>query len=86
MHELDRAFGGFLRGQVAYAGLSAGIALVALLVVGAPVAVADGDIVRLEPEGRTPIVFEPWYRVGGRRDGAWRLTWLGLADDAEAGA
>lgn len=54
--------------------------------VGAPVAVADGDTVRLEPEGRAPIVFEPWYRAGGRHDGAWRLTWLGLADDAEAGA
>jgi DUF1680 family protein len=49
---------------------------------GAPKAVADGDTIRLEPEGRTPIVFEPWYRAGGRHDGAWRLTWLGLAGDA----
>ena len=49
---------------------------------GAPVAVADGETIRLEPEGRAPIVFEPWYRAGGRHDGAWRLTWLGLADDA----
>jgi predicted PurR-regulated permease PerM len=40
MHELDRAFGGFLRGQVMYAGISAAVALVALLVVGAPVAIA----------------------------------------------
>jgi DUF1680 family protein len=54
--------------------------------VGAPVAVADGETVRLEPQGRAPILFEPWYRAGGRRDGAWRLTWLGLADDAGAGA
>lgn len=49
---------------------------------GAPMAVADGDTIRLEPEGRAPIVFEPWYRAGGRHDGAWRLTWLGLAGDA----
>jgi DUF1680 family protein len=48
---------------------------------GSPVAVADGDTIRLEPEGRAPIVFEPWYRAGGRHDGAWRLTWLGLAGD-----
>lgn len=54
--------------------------------VGAPLAIADGETVRLEPEGRAPIVFEPWYRAGGRRDGAWRLTWLGLADNVEAGA
>jgi hypothetical protein len=48
---------------------------------GAPVAVAEGETIRLEPEGRAPIVFEPWYRAGGRHDGAWRLTWLGLAED-----
>jgi len=45
-----------------------------------PVAVADGESIRLEPEGRAPIVFEPWYRAGGRNDGVWRLTWLGLAE------
>jgi len=49
---------------------------------GAPKVVADGDTIRLESEGRAPIVFEPWYRAGGRHDGAWRLTWLGLAGDA----
>lgn len=47
---------------------------------GEPVAVADGETIRLEPEGRAPIVFEPWYRAGGRHDGVWRLTWLGLAE------
>jgi len=48
---------------------------------GSPVAVADGEAIRLEPEGRPPIVFEPYFRAGGRHHGAWRLTWLGLADD-----
>ena len=48
---------------------------------GAPVAIAEGETIRMEPEGRAPIVFEPWYRAGGRHDGAWRLTWLGLAED-----
>lgn len=47
---------------------------------GEPVAVVDGESIRLEPQGRAPIVFEPWYRAGGRHDGAWRLTWLGLAE------
>jgi predicted PurR-regulated permease PerM len=36
MRELNRAFGGFLRGQVTYAAMSGAIALVALLVVQAP--------------------------------------------------
>ena len=48
---------------------------------GEPVAVAEGDTIRLEPDGRAAIVFEPWYRAGGRQDGAWRLTWLGLAGE-----
>ncbi|QQP98916.1 glycoside hydrolase family 127 protein [Lysobacter enzymogenes] len=28
---------------------------------------------------RAPLSFEPYYRAGGRVDGAWRLTWLSLA-------
>lgn len=50
---------------------------------GMPAVSAEGDTLRIEPEGRAPIVFEPYFRVGGRRDGVWRLTWLGLAGDAE---
>ena len=48
---------------------------------GSPAVFAEGDTLRIEPEGRAPIVFEPYFQVGGRRDSAWRLTWLGLADD-----
>lgn len=40
MRELNRAFGGFLRGQVTYAAISGAIALVALLLVQAPFAAA----------------------------------------------
>lgn len=42
---------------------------------------ADGAPPRLElrPHGRAPLAFEPYYRAGGRVDGAWRLTWLALA-------
>jgi predicted PurR-regulated permease PerM len=36
MRELDRAFGGFLRGQTIYAALSAALALGAVLLAGAP--------------------------------------------------
>lgn len=28
---------------------------------------------------RSPLLFEPYYRAGGRVHGAWRLTWLSLA-------
>lgn len=30
---------------------------------------------------RDPLVFRPYYEAGGRRDGAWRLTWLQLAPE-----
>jgi hypothetical protein len=43
----------------------------------------DGTLL-LAPRDRAPIAFEPYYRAGGRRDGAWRLTWLRLAPDADA--
>ena len=32
--------------------------------------------------GRAPLLLEPYYRAGGRIDGAWRLTWLSLAPAA----
>jgi DUF1680 family protein len=35
-----------------------------------------GDALILTPRDRAPIRFEPYYRAGGRQDGAWRLTWL----------
>lgn len=31
---------------------------------------------------RAPLRFVPYYRAGGRHDGAWRLTWLSLAPSA----
>lgn len=49
---------------------------------GPPRAITDGDTIRLEPDGRGPIVFEPYFQAGERRDGSWRLTWL----DVEATA
>jgi len=48
---------------------------------GAPAATVQGDMTRLEPDGRAPILFEPYFRIGDRRDGSWRLTWLALADE-----
>ncbi|MHA6723964.1 glycoside hydrolase family 127 protein [Sphingomonas sp. RS2018] len=39
----------------------------------------DGQTLMLHPLDRAPIAFEPYYRIGGRDDGAWRLTWLRLA-------
>jgi DUF1680 family protein len=49
--------------------------------------VAEGDTIQVESQGRAPIVFAPYFQVGERRDGSWRLTWLGLSPaDAEVAA
>ena len=40
----------------------------------------DGTLL-LKPEGRAPLPFAPWFSAGGRRDGAWRLTWMSLAPE-----
>jgi len=47
---------------------------------GVPVPSITGETISLAPQGRAPIDFEPYYRAGGRHHGAWRLTWLGLAE------
>ncbi|MFT3791394.1 MAG: glycoside hydrolase family 127 protein [Rudaea sp.] len=44
----------------------------------------EGAAIVLEPERRAPLAFVPYYRAGGRVDGAWRLTWMPLAPDANA--
>ena len=44
-----------------------------------PSSAEPGPTLRLSPEGRAPIDFVPFYRAGGRDDGAWRLTWLSVA-------
>ncbi|MBD0254818.1 MAG: glycoside hydrolase family 127 protein [Cytophagales bacterium] len=36
----------------------------------------NGPAVSLSLPGRRPIVFLPYYEAGGRKDGAWRITWL----------
>jgi DUF1680 family protein len=50
------------------------------------VAASDGLVptIRLDPGHRAPLVFRPYCLAGGRRDGAWRLTWLSLAGDDAA--
>ena len=50
---------------------------------GAPVPVVEGEAISLAPEGRAAIRFEPYYRACGRHHGAWRLTWLGVADEED---
>ena len=39
----------------------------------------EGPSIHLHSLGRAPLVLEPYYRTGGRVDGAWRLTWMSLA-------
>lgn len=41
----------------------------------------EGPAVRLNPDGREPLIFQPYYEAGGRRDGAWRLTWMQTASE-----
>lgn len=38
----------------------------------------EGPGIALELGYRPPLLFWPYYRTGGRVDGAWRLTWLSL--------
>jgi DUF1680 family protein len=45
----------------------------------------DGEpwtTVALDVPGREPLRFVPYFAAGGRRDGAWRITWLSLAPDS----
>jgi DUF1680 family protein len=38
----------------------------------------EGPGIALQLGYRPPLLFWPYYRTGGRVDGAWRLTWLSL--------
>ncbi|WP_305805786.1 beta-L-arabinofuranosidase domain-containing protein [Stenotrophomonas sp. YIM B06876] len=38
----------------------------------------EGAPVTMWLQSRAPLVFEPYYRCGGREHGAWRLSWLSL--------
>ncbi len=49
----------------------------------APEGVVLGPAIRMHLGYRTPLLFEPYYRAGGRVDGAWRQTWLSLAADSQ---
>nr|WP_295383009.1 beta-L-arabinofuranosidase domain-containing protein [Pseudoxanthomonas sp.] len=40
-----------------------------------------GVDVEMQLSCRAPLRFSPYYRAGGREDGAWRLGWLSLAPD-----
>ena len=45
-------------------------------------ATAGSAALALRVPGRAPILFEPYFLAGGRRDGSWRLTWLSLSPAA----
>jgi DUF1680 family protein len=42
----------------------------------------EGPTIRMTLAERAPLSFVPYYRAGGRSDGAWRVTWLQLAPPA----
>jgi hypothetical protein len=39
----------------------------------------EGPAIRMNVADRPPLIFVPYYEAGGRKDGAWRLTWMQLA-------
>jgi DUF1680 family protein len=41
----------------------------------------EGPAIHLHSIGRAPLLLEPYYRAGGRADGAWRLTGMSLAPE-----
>jgi DUF1680 family protein len=44
---------------------------------------ADGcRAIRMKPASRQALDFVPYYRAGGRADGAWRVTWLRLDSES----
>jgi DUF1680 family protein len=51
----------------------------AWLDVAASASDIEGPTILLKPGYRAPLAFAPYYRAGGRVDGAWRLTWMALA-------
>jgi uncharacterized protein len=40
---------------------------------------------RLHASGRAPLTFVPYFAAGGRRDGAWRLTWMQVVEAGPSG-
>lgn len=40
---------------------------------------SEGPAIRMNLGYRAPLTLLPYYEAGGRKDGAWRLTWLQLA-------
>ena len=50
----------------------------------APAPGYEAPAIRLNLDSRAPLTFHPYYEAGGRKDGAWRLTWLEVADRSES--
>jgi len=76
-------FVGFTRGPLAYGtGLIDGYKPgETVRFDGSPQVMEDGTALVVRPAGRPSLRFEPFYLIGGRQDGAWRLTWLGVAQE-----
>ena len=49
-----------------------------------PSGLPDGPSVFLHADGRAPLELVPYYRAGGRFEGAWRLTWLSISPQSDA--
>lgn len=87
---LDLGYLGLSRGPLVYAtGLIDGYKTdETLRVPEAPeaqwlqfVQTAPLPLIRMTLAERPPLDFVPYYAVGGRADGAWRITWLSTAPD-----
>ena len=88
---VQERFVGLTRGPLAYAtGLVDGYRVAETIRLPADVAGdwlidepdPEGPRIRMRLAGRDDLVFTPWFGCGGRRHGAWRLTWLSIAPSA----
>lgn len=41
----------------------------------------EGPVMRWNLEDRAPLLFHPYFEAGGRKDGAWRLTWMNVESE-----
>ncbi|MGC4081661.1 MAG: hypothetical protein QM736_05990 [Vicinamibacterales bacterium] len=46
-----------------------------------PPAGAIAPVLRLALDYRAPLILQPYFEAGGRRDRTWRLTWFSLAPE-----
>lgn len=82
---LRHDFMAFTRGPLVYAtGLIEGYRPVETIMPDTAIESTTDFIMLPSPRDALPIRLEPYFGVGGRRDGTWRLTWFRLPPEQAA--